>query len=231
MLVDDHKLFLEGLRNLLISRGLTVAGVAHDGFEALSMARQLRPDLILMDIHMPNCDGVAATRLIKAELPECRIVMLTLSENEQDLFDAVKSGACGYLLKNLDASDFFAYLEELREGHPPFSPGLAEKILQEFANIGTRPDAQPEHPGRDSQTDCVQETTLSPRRMQILALIAQGLTYRQVADTIGITERTVKYHMSEILTCLHLHNRAQVIAYAARMGMGRQAANAHLGGE
>lgn len=223
LLVDDHKLFLEGLLNLLTSEGFQVVGVAHDGFEALTRARQLRPELILMDVHMPNCDGVTATRLIKAEMPGCKIVMLTMSENEQDLFEAIKSGASGYLLKSLDASDFFTYLEELQSGHPPFSPRLAEKILNEFAHHTSQPDAQAEHQGRENQTDCVQETLLSPRRMQILALIAQGLTYQQAADTIGITERTVKYHMGEILECLHLHNRAQVIAYAARMGLGRTA--------
>ena len=220
LLVDDHKLFLEGLRNLLNSRGMSVTGVAHDGFEALSQARQLRPDLILMDIHMPKCDGVAATRLIKAEMPECKIVMLTLSENEQDLFEAIKSGASGYLLKNLDASEFFTYLEELQQGHPPFSPGLAEKILKEFANQPTPTHTQSVH-DMHLHTECVQETALSPRQMQVLTLVAQGQTYRQVADTIGITERTVKYHMAEILECLHLQNRAQVIAYAARMGMVR----------
>lgn len=221
LLVDDHRLFLEGLRNLLNSRGTCVAGVAHDGFEALSQARHLHPDLILMDVHMPNCDGVAATRLIKAEMPDCRIVMLTMSENEQDLFDAIKSGASGYLLKNLDASEFFTYLEELQEGHPPFSPGLAEKILKEFANQPTRPCTSSSRPDLNSQAERAPENALSPRQMQILTLAAQGQTYRQVADTIGITERTVKYHMTEILECLHLQNRAQVIAYAARMGMVR----------
>ena len=221
LLVDDHKLFLEGLSNLLNSKGMNVMGVAHDGFEALSLARQLRPDLILMDIHMPKCDGVAATRLIKAEMPECKIVMLTLSEDERDLFEAIKSGASGYLLKNLDASEFFTYLEELRSGHPPFSPGLAEKILNEFANQPSRPYTQSKLPDSKLQTEGAPETALSPRQMQVLTLVAQGQTYRQVADTIGITERTVKYHMAEILECLHLQNRAQVIAYAARMGMVR----------
>ena len=138
LLVDDHSLFLEGLRNLLVSEGIQVVGLAHDGLEALSQARRLHPDVILMDVQMPRCDGVAATRLIKAEMPEIKIVMLTMSENEHDLFEAVKSGASGYLLKRLEAEDFFSYLVEMQAGHPPFSPGLAEKILKEFSHQPVR---------------------------------------------------------------------------------------------
>jgi DNA-binding NarL/FixJ family response regulator len=225
LLVDDHRLFLEGLRNLLTSEGIEVVGLAHDGLEALVAARRFRPDVILMDIQMSRCDGVAATRLIKAEMPACKIVMLTMSENEQDLFEAVKSGASGYLLKRLDAEEFFAYLAELQAGHPPFSPGLAEKILQEFARRGVRPESRPPSasaataPVEGSPGNETQEVVLSDRQVQILTLVAQGRTYHQVADTIGIAERTVKYHMAEILERLHLDNRAQVIAYAARMGM------------
>src|SRR5512139_269240 len=138
LLVDDHSLFLEGLRNLLVSEGIQVIGLAHDGLEALAQARRLHPEVILMDIQMPRCDGLAATRLIKAEMPEIKIVMLTMSEDEHDLFEAVKSGASGYLLKRLEATEFFSYLTELQAGHPPFSPGLAEKILQEFSHQAAR---------------------------------------------------------------------------------------------
>jgi DNA-binding NarL/FixJ family response regulator len=214
LLVDDHPLFLEGLRNLLISEGMEVVGMAHDGLEALAAARGLRPDVILMDVQMPRCDGLAATRLIKAEMPECKIVMLTVSDDEADLFEAIKSGASGYLLKRLDAQEFFAYLADLQAGHPPFSPGLAARILEEFAHGSARPAPQ-------ARVENAQGAALSPRQMQILTLVAQGQTYRQVAETIGITERTVKYHMAEILDRLHLQNRAQVIAYAARMGLPR----------
>jgi DNA-binding NarL/FixJ family response regulator len=225
LLVDDHPLFLEGLRNLLASEGIQVVGLAHDGLEALAQARRLRPDVILMDIRMPHVDGVSATRLIKAELPECKVVILTISEEEQDLFEAVKSGASGYLLKRVDAADFFMYLNELQAGHPPFSPGLAEKILQEFSHQAVKPEtqsAQPDpnaaqvDPERASES---QGIPLSPRQLQILTLVAGGQTYGQVALTIGIAERTVKYHMAEILDRLHLQNRAQVIAYAAQSGL------------
>lgn len=232
MLVDDHALFLEGLSNLLASAGIQVVGQAHDGFDALVQARRLQPDLILMDIHMPNCDGVAATRLIKASMPQIKIVMLTMSEDEQDLFEAVKSGASGYLLKRLEAAEFFEYLAELQAGHPPFSPGLAEKILNEFAHQPGPPEPQAAADGQGiTQTDGTRgdgtaQTALSPRQIEVLTLVAQGQTYREVAETICISERTVKYHMAEILQRLHLQNRSQVIAYAARMGLSR--ANSEL---
>src|SRR5512146_3036617 len=225
LLVDDHSLFLEGLRNLLVSEGIDVVGLARDGLDALAQARHLRPDVILMDIQMPRCDGVSATRLIKAELPECKVVMLTMSEDDQDLFEAVKSGALGYLLKRLDATEFFMYLNELQAGHPPFSPGLAEKILKEFCHQAVKPETQNAQSNPIVvQTDHLrakesQGIPLSPRQFQILTLVAQGQTYAQVAVTIGIAERTVKYHMAEILDRLHLQNRAQVIAYAAQSGL------------
>jgi DNA-binding NarL/FixJ family response regulator len=214
LLVDDHRLFLEGLRNLLAAQGIEVAGVAHDGLEALAVARRIQPDVILMDIQMPRCDGVTATRLIKAEMPACRIVMLTMSEDEQDLFEAIKSGASGYLLKRLSAAELFACLDDLQAGQPPFSPGLALKVLDEFARQRDR-SALPS-PGTPAP-----DAALSPRQIQILTLVAQGQTYREVGQTIGIAERTVKYHMAEILEQLHLRNRAQVIAFAAQMGLLR----------
>jgi DNA-binding NarL/FixJ family response regulator len=220
LLVDDHTLFLEGLRNLLISEGIQVVGLAHDGLEALAQARRLHPEVILMDIQMPRCDGVSATRLIKAEMPEIKIVMLTMSEDEHDLFEAVKSGASGYLLKRLEAEDFFTYLAELQAGHPPFSPGLAEKILHEFSRQANRMEGKVEtRRSGDTEKQGDGEKGLSVRQVQILTLVAQGQTYQQVAETIGIAERTVKYHMSEILERLHLDNRAQVLAYVARMGL------------
>lgn len=225
LLVDDHSLFLEGLRNLLESEGIKVVGMARDGLEALAQARRLRPDVILMDIQMPNCDGVCATRLIKAELPECKVVMLTISEDEQDLFEAIKSGASGYLFKRLDAADFFTYLSELQAGHPPFSPGLAEKILKEFSRQANNYESQSAQSdtgdGQNNQERANEAlaTPLSARQLQILTLVAQGQTYSQVASTIGITERTVKYHMAEILNDLHLQNRAQVIAFAVQSGL------------
>ncbi len=220
LLVDDHALFLEGIRNLLASAGIQVVGTAWDGLEALAQARALRPDVILMDIQMPLCNGLAATRLIKAEMPECKIVMLTISEDEQDLFEAVKSGASGYLLKRLDADHFFGYLSDLQAGQPPFSPGLAAKLLAEFQRQGNGAAAPARTVEKSAGPDAREPSqSLSSRQLQILTLVAGGQTYRQVAETLGLAERTVKYHMAEILERLQLENRAQVIAYAAQTGL------------
>jgi two-component system NarL family response regulator len=212
LLVDDHPLFLEGLQNLLTARGIEVVGTASDGLEALEKARTLRPDVILMDVQMPHCDGLAATRLIKAEMPTVKIVMLTVSEEDEDLFEAIKSGASGYLLKSLDARGFFELLSGLTRGEAPLSPGLANRILGEFARQtgGTR--VTPEVEGVQA---------LTPRQIAVLTLVAQGLTYKEVGEALCLNERTVKYHMGQILERLHLENRAQVIAYAARMGLVR----------
>lgn len=210
LLADDHPLFLDGLRNLLAARGVQVAGTARDGREALAQARRLRPDVILMDIEMPNLDGLAATRLIKAELPEIQIVMLTMSAADGHLFEAIKSGAAGYVLKTQDTEDFFRMLQGLAQGEAPLGPGLAAQLLKEFqrraASDGQRAAPAAGQPG------------LSARQVEVLTLVASGLTYKEVGARLFLTERTVKYHMAEILARLHLENRAQVIEYARRMG-------------
>ena len=205
LLVDDHPLFLDGLRNLLSARGLQVIGAARDGFEALEKARALQPDVILMDIRMPRCDGLCATRLIKAEMPEVQVVMLTMSAEEEDLFEAIRSGASGYLLKTQDTEQFFAMLAGLAKGEVALAPGMARRVLEEFA---ASPHAGP-HDAED----------LSSRQVQILTLVAHGKTYKEVGAELGLTERTVKYHMGEIVARLHLANRAQVLEYARKAGL------------
>jgi DNA-binding NarL/FixJ family response regulator len=212
LLVDDHPLFMDGLKNLLSGRGLQVVGTGQNGLEALELARQLRPDLILMDIEMPELDGLAATRLIKAELPDIQIVMLTMSAAEENLFEAIKSGANGYLLKTQDTEEFFQLLLGMANGEAPLSPGLAAKILKEF-------ERGPEV-GEDAAPEREVEAGLSPRQVEVLTLVASGLTYKEVGARLHLTERTIKYHMGEIIRTLHMENRAQVIAYARRMGYG-----------
>ena len=207
LLVDDHPLFMEGLQNLLGAKGVQVVGAAKNGLEAFEKAGTLRPDVILMDVLMPGCNGLAATRLIKAKFPDIRIVMLTASEADEDLFEAVKSGASGYLLKNLNAGELFGMLEALKQGEAPLSPGLAARVLKEF-NRG-------EILGKEQEEDQI----LTERQMEVLSLVAQGKTYKEVAESLYVTERTVKYHMGKILEKLHMRNRAQVIAYASHMGL------------
>jgi two-component system NarL family response regulator len=136
LLVDDHALFRESLQNLLTLHGYQVVGTAGDGLDALEKARHLHPDLILMDIEMPGCDGLTATRLIKAEMPDTKIVMLTVAQQEEVLFESFKSGASGYLLKSSRANQLLWHLDQIAEGQAAFSPGLADKILEEFVRMG-----------------------------------------------------------------------------------------------
>ena len=211
LLVDDHQLFLEGLQNLLIANDIPVVGVAHNGHEAIAMAQELRPDVILMDIQMPGCDGLEATKQIKQLLPDVKIVMLTMSADDEHLFEAIKNGATGYLLKNLDADEFFELLAGLERGEAPMTRTLATKLLTEFAQQAHRPPiTEPEEDEVDGLTE---------RQMEVLKYIAQGWTNKEIADTLFITERTVKYHLQEILQKLHLRNRTQAVAYAVRTGL------------
>ncbi len=209
LLVDDHPLFLDGLKNLLTLRGIEVVGTARDGMEALEKARALQPEIILMDIQMPNLDGLAATRLIKAELPHVKIVMLTMSAEDGDLFEAIKCGACGYLHKTLDVDEFFSLFQGLTRGEVPLSSGLASKVLEEFARESMKSKSiKPS----EAKTD-----VLSARQIQVLTLVAQGLTYKEVGAKLCLAERTIKYHIGEIIERLHLENRSQVIQYARSM--------------
>jgi two-component system NarL family response regulator len=215
ILADDHPLFLDGLKNLLSARGVQVVGTAQNGLEALEKARTLRPEVILMDIQMPRCDGLCATRLIKAELPEIKIVMLTMSSDDDNLFEAVKSGASGYLLKSQDTEEFFTQLKGLADGEPPLSPGLAARILQQFSREqleGQASTTKPNEPEMPAEA-------LTSRELEVLTLISLGLTYKEAGAKLYLSERTIKYHMGEIVARLHLENRAQVIEYARRSGL------------
>jgi DNA-binding NarL/FixJ family response regulator len=214
LLVDDHRLLVEGLTNLLEAHGVEVAGTARDGHEAVAAVRVLRPDVILMDISMPNCDGLAATRLIRAEWPEARIVILTTSTADKDLFEAVR---CGYLLKSMDADELVEALDQVQEGIPPFSPGLAAKLLHEFARLAEEREGETQ-----GKKDAEVEETLTDREREVLALVAQGLSYKEVGARLCLSPRTVKYHMAEIMARLHLEHRAQVLAYAGRLGLAEE---------
>ncbi len=217
LLADDHGLFVEGLSNLLRAGGYTVVGTASDGLEAVQLARSLRPDVILMDVRMPRCDGVAATRLIQAELPEIKIVMLTTSAEDADLFEALRSGASGYLLKNLQPNELFDYLAGLARGEAALSRELSARVLAEFAHQAARLDQQASQ-AHSAAPECPE---LTPRQCEILNMVAEGLSYKEIGAALAISENTVKYHMGEILQRLHLKNREQVLAYVLRSGLAK----------
>jgi DNA-binding NarL/FixJ family response regulator len=203
VIADDHALFRDSLKSLLAARGHDVVAEARNGREAVTLAHRHRPDVILMDLAMPEMDGLAATRLIAADISEVKVVILTASDDDQNLFEAVKSGAQGYLLKNLDAEDFFTQLEGVARGEPALTPALARKLMREFAK-----------PVPDRKED---PDALTDRELEVLGCLVDGVTSnRKLADRLGVSENTIKFHVRNILDKLHLHNRAQVVAYALK---------------
>lgn len=206
LLADDHALFRDGVASLLHAWDVEVVGQASDGVEAVEQALALRPDLVLMDIRMPRLGGLEATRRIKAALPEIKIVMLTVSDEERDLFEAVKLGAEGYLLKNMGGAEFGEMLSGLARGEPPISRALAGKLLREFGRQA-----------RASQAlRAVEE--LTGREKEVLQLVARGATSKEVAQRLAISVNTVNYHMKHILEKLHASSRAEATARAVHEG-------------
>src|ERR671932_1326859 len=209
LIADDHPLFRDGLRRLLEARGIDVVGEAKNGREAVEQTTRLRPEVVLMDLNMPELAGLDATRLISADQPDVKVVVLTASEDDADLFEAIKSGAQGYLFKNLASDAFFRLLDGVASGEPALTPGLARKLLGEFARPPERVDAAVEGP-----------QALTEREREVLDLLVQGVTTnRELAERLVVSENTVKYHLRNILDKLHVQNRAQVVAYAMRHGM------------
>ena len=209
LLADDHALFRAGIASLLRAWGHEIVGEAGNGFEALELVRKLHPDLVLMDITMPECNGLEVTRLIKAELPDTRIAIVTVSDHDEDLFEAIKSGAEGYLLKGMSEEELGAALTRISAGEPALSPDLAAKILDEFARMAREPAEKPAGPGEE----------LTEREREVLRLVAGGATNREIASKLFISANTVNFHMKNILGKLHLKNRAHAAAFAIRAGL------------
>lgn len=205
-LADDHTLVRKGIARLVESdSALEVVGEAADGLEALHQVRQLRPDVVLMDIYMPGCDGITATRMITQEMPEVRVVVLTVSEDDQNLFAAIKSGAHGYLLKRIGPRELTDAVKAAARGEASISPSTAARIMTEFARQSS---ARP-RPGDG----------LTPREQEVLALVAQGLRDKQVASALGLSEHTVRNHLRSTLDKLQLRNRVEAATYAVRSGL------------
>lgn len=210
LLVDDHNLLREGLAGIIASQAdLQVVGQAEDGLEALVMARNLRPDVILMDIQMPGCDGLEATRLIKNELPETIIVILTVRDDEEKLFEAIRSGAQGYLLKNIASAEMLDLLRCAIRGEAAISPGMAGKILSEFRRLSHTSLPQPPD----------EAGGLTQREIQVLYLVATGRSDKEIAERLSISVYTVKSHLRNILSKLQVSNRRQAAREAKRNGL------------
>ncbi len=205
LIADDHALIRRALQSLLHEQGHDVVGQAHNGQEALELTLSSRPDVVLMDLAMPVMSGLTATRLISAQWPESKVVMLTASEDDDDLLEAVKAGASGYLNKNIESDQFFDLLERLIRGEPALPAALAPRVLDEFARADA---AVPPH------------EQLTRRERDVLELMAEGVTSdRELAERLFVSENTVKYHLKNVFGKLHTRNRSQVVAYAYRYGL------------
>jgi len=202
MLVDDHQLYLEGIQNLLRTRGVQVIGTANNGLEAQEKAAALQPDLILMDVDMPICDGLEATRQIKQQWPDIKIVMLTVSAEEEKLLTALRYGASGYLLKSVDGSQFFQMLADAMRGETVLTPQIAAQMLTDLAQAA---DAT-----QDRSETAVPDIVLTPRQQEVLELVIQGYANKEIADQLGLTERTIKFHVSRILERYQLSSRYEL---------------------
>jgi DNA-binding NarL/FixJ family response regulator len=209
LLVDDHILFRKGIASLINSRDdLKVVGEAGDGLEAMEKARQLKPDVVLLDVNMPRQGGLETVKLLKQEMPQLMIVMLTVSDEDNHLFEAIKNGAKGYLLKNLEPQQLFRLLDGLRNGEAAISGTMAAKILQEF-RTPSPPENQP--------VEAVDE--LTPREVEVLEQVVKGYTNKEIGEALFITENTVKIHLRNILEKLQVQNRLQAAVHAVREGL------------
>jgi DNA-binding NarL/FixJ family response regulator len=210
LLVDDHQLFREGLANILNNQhDFEVVGEANDGLEALVKARQLNPDLILMDVSMPGCDGLEATRRIKQELPEITIVMLTVRDEDDKLFQSIRNGAQGYLLKSIPSKNMLEMLRGALRGEAAITPALGGRMLEEFRRVSQLRVADDQEPAE----------TLTAREREVLGLVAAGSTNIEIAEKLNISIHTVKTHMRKILAKLQQDRRYEAASYALRQGL------------
>jgi two-component system NarL family response regulator len=207
LIVDDHALFRRGLVMVLEQeKDIELVGEAGDGAEAVNIAQDTMPDVVLMDVRMPRRGGIEATSQIKAIAPHTKILMLTISDEEADLYDAIKAGASGYLLKEISIEEVANAIRQVHAGQSMISPSMASKLLTEFATMVKKTDEKP----------AAAQPRLTEREMEVLRLVAKGRNNRDIAKELFISENTVKNHIRNILEKLHLHSRMQAVVYAVR---------------
>lgn len=207
LVADDHALFRRGLEMVISAEeDIEVVGEAGDGKDAVNLVLEHVPDLVLMDVRMPGGGGIEATRAIKEAAPNTKILMLTISDEEEDLYGAIKAGASGYLLKEISIDEVADAIRSVRAGQSLISPSMASKLLDEFAAMARKDDEKQEMP----------TPRLTKREMEVLRLVAQGMNNRAIARELFISENTVKNHVRNILEKLHLHSRMEAVIYAVR---------------
>jgi len=213
-IVDDHQLAREGLRDMLDDASdIEVVGEASNGREALLLCSRLRPDLVLMDVRMPEMDGLAATREIKQRYPETSVMMVTMHENPDYLLEALKAGAAGYVLKDAPRKEVITAVRKVREGEAPLAPDLAARLLKRIATGNGGRKA-----GRPAEGDLIADA-LTPRELEVLGLMQQGRTNRQVAEELYISRGTVKRHVENIIAKLGVSDRTQAVVRALELGV------------
>jgi two-component system NarL family response regulator len=207
LIADDQALFRRGL---FVVRGaedhIEVVAEAENGKEAMIKAEELAPDVVLMDVRMPQVNGIDAARHIRDVSPSTRILMLTVSDDEEDLFEAIKAGANGYLLKEISVEEVPEAIRAVAQGQSLISPSMASKLLKEFNALAKKAEERQQYPA----------PALTARELEVLRLVARGMTNREIADELYISENTVKNHVRNILEKLHLHTRMEAVIYAVR---------------
>ncbi len=209
MVVDDHPMWRDAVARDLAEAGLSVVATAATGTEALTRAAAARPDVVVLDLHIPAPDGVEVTGRLVADDPAVRVLVLSASGEQQDVLDAVKAGATGYLVKSASRAELLAAVERVAAGDTVFTPGLAGLVLGEFRRLSEAPVAGPD-PGTPRLTD---------RETEVLRLVAKGLSYKQIAERLVVSHRTVQNHVQNTLRKLQMHNRAQLVRYAIEQGI------------
>ncbi len=210
LLCDDHAMFRQGLKSLLeLEEDIRIIGEAATGREAVRYALETKPDIILMDIQMPVLDGVAATKTILGELPNAKIIILTMYRQDRYVFEAIKVGARGYMLKDADANRLIDTLRQVASGETLLSAEMATSVLAEFKKVTEELPNTPEHPISE----------LTERETTILKLLARGDSNQEIAEKLGVSEKTVRNRLSEIFSKLRLNNRTQAALYALREGI------------
>lgn len=210
LIVDDHALFRRGIDMVLEDEpDIDVVGEASDGREAAERASDLLPDVVLMDIRMPKQTGIEACLAVKAAVPSAKIIMLTISDEEEDLFEAVKAGASGYLLKEISIDEVASAIRQVYGGQSLINPSMAAKLINEFASLAKREETE-------ERAQQVPAPRLTDREMEVLRLVARGLNNRDIAKELYISENTVKNHIRNILDKLQLHSRMEAVVYAVR---------------
>ncbi len=207
LVADDHALFRRGLNMILETEAaIDVIGEAEDGVEAVDMAIDLAPDVVLMDVRMPRLSGIEAATRVRQSVPAAKILMLTVSDEEEDLYEAIKAGANGYLLKEISIEEVADAIRAVTQGQSLISPSMASKLLDEFTTLSKQADEKisPHAP------------RLTERELEVLQLVAQGLSNRKIAEKLFISENTVKNHVRNMLEKLHVHSRMEAVLYAMR---------------